>query len=46
METETAGSSTTLRSGRDDKYFAGYGLESGRTKGRQWSHRIVIPTEA
>ena len=43
---ETAGPTTTLRSGRDDKFFAGNGLKSGRTKGGKWSHRIVIPTGA
>jgi hypothetical protein len=38
--------SPALRSGRDDKFFAGNGLKTGQTEGFLWSQRVVIPTGA
>jgi hypothetical protein len=43
---ETAGPSTTLRSGRDDKFFARKMAKNRQRNGSQQPNRIVIPTGA
>jgi hypothetical protein len=42
-ERETAGPFTPLRSGRDDKFFAGNGLKSGRMNGESEGKSSGIP---